>query len=128
MRRFLLAAVLSLTAIGVANAQDQAATGGRDCFFSSNWNDWSAPGDGDTLYLRVRNDIYRLDLAAGAHVRKTQDRHLINRAHNGSWICSAQDLDLVLEDPQGYSRALVARSLTKLSADEVAAMPAADRP
>ncbi len=128
MRRFLLAAVLSLTAIGVANAQDQAATGGRDCFFSSNWNDWSAPGDGDTLYLRVRNDIYRLDLASGAHVRKTQDRRLINQAHNGSWICSAQDLDLTLEDTQGYSRPIVARTLTKLTSEEVAAIPATDLP
>ena len=130
MRSLLLAAALTLTATSAAVAQDQPSgqAPSPGCFFSSNWSDWSAPGEGDTLYLRVRSDIYRLDLAPGTHVHKTQDRFLVNNAHGGNWICSAQDLDLRLRDQEGFSQPIIGRTLTKLSAEEVAAIPHADLP
>lgn len=128
MRRLLLAAILSLTAIGAANAQEQGQLPQPNCFFSSNWSSWSAPGDGDALYLRVRSDVYRLDLTPGTHVHKTPERFLVNLARNGSWICSALDLDLRLTDNQGFSQALIARTLTKLTPEEIAAIPSHDLP
>jgi len=132
--RHSLAAILALitvSAAGAATAQDQNAAPppSSNCFFSSNWQGWSAPGNGDTLLIRVRpNDIYRIELAPGAHVHKTGDRFLVNELRGGNWICSALDLDLTLSDHQGFSQALIARSLTKLTADEVAAIPRADLP
>lgn len=124
-------ALVTLSAAGAASAQEQNAAPppSSTCFFSSNWQGWSAPGNGDALLIRVRpNDIYRIELAPGAHVRKTSDRFLVNELRGGNWICSALDLDLTLSDHQGFSQALIARSLTKLTADEVAAIPRADLP
>ena len=132
MRRLLItAAIFGLAVSGVAGAQEQNAGSAPspDCFFSSNWSGWSAPGDGDTLLLRVRpNDVYRVELAPGTHVHRTGDRFLVNELRGGSWVCSALDLDLTLSDHQGFSQPLIARSLTKLSAEEVAAIPRADLP
>ncbi len=128
MRRLLLAALLSVTAINAASAQESATS--RDgCFFSGNWDGWSAPGNGNVLYLHVRpNNIYRLELAPGTRVHKTSDRFLVNDSHSGPWVCSALDLNLRLRDPQGFSQPLIGRTLTRLTADEAAAIPAHDLP
>lgn len=126
-----LLASLVLAASGAASAQAQnaAPAPSTDCFFSSNWSGWSAPGNGDTLLIRVRpNDIYRIQLSPGARVHKTGDRFLVNHLRGGSWICSALDLDLTLADHQGFSQPLIARSMTKLTAEEIAAIPHEDLP
>jgi hypothetical protein len=132
MRRFLtaLVSVAALTASSAAFAQDQSQPApSSGCFFSSNWNGWSAPGDGNVLLLRVRpNDIYRVELGPNTRVHKSSDRFLVNQLRGGSWICSALDLDLTLTDPQGFSQPLIARTLTRLTPDEIAAIPREDLP
>lgn len=131
MRRLLTAAaIFGLAISGAANAEEQTSQSpASNCFFSSSWQGWSAPGDGDVLLLRVRpSDVYRVELTPGTHVRRSGDRFLVNELRGGNWICSALDLDLTLSDHQGFSQPLIARTLTKLSAEEVAAIPAADLP
>jgi hypothetical protein len=99
------------------------------CFLSSAWRGWSAPGDGDVLYLRVHlHDIYRVDLTPGAHVRRYPDYFLVNRVRGSDWICSPLDLDLTLSDHAGFQQPLIARSLRKLTPEEVAAIPRKDLP
>jgi hypothetical protein len=99
------------------------------CFLSRNWRGWSAPGDGDVLYLRVNlHDIYRVDLSPGAHVRRFPDYYLINRLRGSDWICSPLDLDLTLSDSAGFEQPLFPRSLRKLTPEEVAAIPRKDLP
>ena len=101
----------------------------RSCFQTRDWDGWTAPGDGDFLYLRVKpNDIYRVDLTPGSHVRKEPDRFLVNRVRGSSWICSALDLDLTMSDQNGFREPLIARSLRKLTPAEVAAIPRKDLP
>lgn len=127
--RLFLAALMSVAAITVASAQEQAQAPAPSCFFSSNWSGWSAPGDSNVLLIRVRpNDIYRIELAPGVRVHKSGDRFLVNNLRGGSWICSALDLDLTLSDHQGFSQPLIARSLTRLTPEEIAAIPHADLP
>ena len=81
------------------------------------------------LYLRVGpRDIYRVDLTPGSHVQKFGDRFLVNRVRGSDWICSPLDLELTLSDHNGYREPLIARSLRKLTAAEVAAIPRKDLP
>ena len=102
---------------------------GDACFLSRDWQDWSAPGNGDFLLLRVGlHDIYRVGLAPGTHVHKDIDRFLVNIVRGSSWICSPLDLDLTLSDHQGFREPLIAHSLRKLTPEEVATIPRRDLP
>jgi hypothetical protein len=120
----------------LATAPAAAATGatpdrkpGNDCFLTGSWQGWSAPGDGDVLYLKITmHDIYRVDLTPGSHVRRSPDRFLVNRVRGSNWICSALDLDLALSDAHGFREPLIARSLRKLTPEEIAAIPRKDLP
>ena len=121
----LAAAALTAAAANAAPAPDAHSA----CFASNSWEGWSAPGDGDFLYLRVGvRDIYRVDLTKGTHVRRDADRFLINRVRGSNWICSPLDLDLTLSDQNGFREPLIARSLRKLTPEEAAAIPRKDRP
>lgn len=116
-----------LAAGGATAAPDRAPD--RACFASIDWKGWSAPGDGDALYLRVgMHDIYRVELTPGTRVHKSGDRFLVNRVRGSSWICSALDLDLTLSDQHGFREPIIARSLRKLTPAEVAAIPRKDLP
>jgi hypothetical protein len=122
------AALLAAGCTTVATAAPQQ-TPARDCFASHLWDGWSAPGDGDALYLRVRmHDVYRAELTPGTHVRKYADNFLVNRIRGSNWICSALDLDLTLNDHQGFQAPLIVRSLRKLTPEEIAAIPRKDLP
>lgn len=123
-----LAALMATGATGAVAAPDKPA-GKSDCFRTNSWEGWSAPGDGDFLYLRVgMHDIYRVDLTPGSHVHRYGDRYLVNRVRGPDWICSPLDLDLTLADHQGYREPLIARALRKLTPAEVAAIPRKDLP
>ena len=101
----------------------------RACFASNSWQGWSAPRDGDALYLRVGvHDIYRVELTPGTRVRHDGDRFLVNQVRGSNWICSHLDLDLTLSDHHGFREPLIARSLRKLTPAEVAAIPRKDLP
>ena len=123
-------AVAVLAAVGATAAQAAPAVPTeRACFASNNWEGWSAPGDGDALYLKVgMRDVYRVELTPGTHVHKHSDYFLINRVRGSNWICSALDLDLSLADHQGFQQPLIARTLRKLTPEEVTAIPKKDRP
>ncbi len=126
--RLLFALLLSLTAPAAAHASPEP-TPARNCFASSNWQGWSAPGDGDVLYLRVGLDeFYRVELTPGTHVRKSGDRFLVNELHGTGMICSPLDLNLTLSDQLGFRQPLIATALRKLTAEEIAAIPEGDLP
>ena len=126
--RLLCAAVLALLLPAAASAApEQSPT--RDCFITSSWRGWSAPRDADVLYLRVRpNDIYRVELSPGSHVRRYGGDFLVNQVRGSNWICSALDLDLAIADQSGFSRPLIATDLRKLTPEEAAAIPPEDMP
>jgi hypothetical protein len=126
----------ALAALALAAAGGAAATPatpepppGRACFLSNNWDGWNAAAGGDVIYLRVRiNDVYKVELTPGSHVRKDADKFLINRIRGSSWICSPMDLDLALSDHHGFRQGLIARSLRKLTPAEIAAIPRKELP
>ena len=120
------ALVLAILPAGGASA---AAKPNGDCFLSNQWQGWSAPGDGDFLYLRVfLHDIWKVELTPGTHVRRFPDYFLVNEVRGSPWICSRLDLDLTLADRNGYRQPLIAQSLRKLTPEEAAAIPRKDLP
>lgn len=121
------AAAITLLATSAMAADKPSAK--QSCFRSNDWQGWSAPGDGDVLYLKVNvRDIYRVDLIAGSHVRKEPDNFLVSRVRGSDWICAPIDLDLTLSDHEGFRQPIFVKSLRKLTPTEVAALPPKDLP
>ncbi|HLZ75130.1 hypothetical protein [Phenylobacterium sp.] len=119
----MVAAITSQTANAAPDKKSEAP-----CFASSTWQGWSAPGDGSFLYIRVgQHDIYQVGLPKGSHVRKDLDVVLVDEVRGSDWICSPLDLDLTLND-HGFREPIIAKSLRKLTPEEVAAIPRKDLP
>ena len=116
------AAIAAFAAPLVATAADRDG-GKTPCFFVTQWRGWKSPAP-DTLYLGVNNhDVYKVTLSAPSNQLSWPDMHLVSINRGSSSICSAIDLDLKIADTNGFATPLIARSLVKLTPDEVAAIP-----
>jgi len=127
---------MSIRSIAVAAAAAVCALAGsamadnsHPCFFINQWEGWHAT-DANTIYLRVSmHDIYRVDLSAGSQeLTWPGSYHLVSRVQGSSSICTALDLQLALADGHGFYQPLIAKSIVKLTPDEVAALPKKDLP
>jgi hypothetical protein len=112
---------------GLAHADTPAAKPKSACFFTRDWSNWHAPTK-DMIYLRVNvRDIYRIDLNYGSQMLTWPDSHLINEVRGTDSVCSPIDLDLkVAED--GIIEPLFVKAITRLTPEEVAAIPKKDLP
>jgi hypothetical protein len=124
-RALMLAAALAafgLAGLGPALADAPPAKAQRSCFFSRDWSNWRAPDD-HTIYLRVNvSDIYRVDLSSGSQLLTWPNTHLVNEIRGSDSICNPIDLDLkIVED--GVVEPLFVKSITKLTREQVAAIP-----
>ena len=124
----MLSALVGLPALapsGPAAPADPA----RSCFFVSDWTGgWHAPSP-EVIYLRIkRHEVWRVDLSTRAPELQWADRSLVTTVNGGNTICSALDLNLSVTDGSGFRTPLIIKALTKLTPDEVAALPAKDRP
>ena len=113
------------------------------CFYITQWQGWKAP-DAKTIYLGVNlHDVYRVDLSAGSPELLWPDVHLLSYVRGSNSICSAIDLQLYVSennvtgfrpngvgfaDGDGFREPLIARKLTKLTPEEIAAIPKKYRP
>jgi hypothetical protein len=135
--RLMLPIVASLVLLGLdaratlaqSGAQPAAAKPARHCFSLSRWRGgWRAPAK-DVLYLGIdMNDVYRLDLNGGSIELLRADVHLVNIARGGDEVCAPIDLDLFVSDGHGFKVPLFVKTITKLTPEEVAALPAKLRP
>jgi hypothetical protein len=120
------AAAAAVFGAGAVSAVAQPGSGktAQQCFFITQWQGWSAPAP-DEILLKVNlHDIYRVDLSAPSPMLQSPGVHLVNRVEGGSDdVCLPIDLQLDVADGHGYREPLIARSLTKLTPDEVAAIP-----
>jgi len=126
MRSTILTAMAVLASVSAAAALAAADSGPPNdtCFLSRDWEGWKSPSP-TVIYLRVgASQVFRLDLKAGSNQLKYTDMHLTNRHQVGSWICTPEDLDLLLsDDHHTYSEPLFVKSITRLTPDEIAAIP-----
>ena len=122
------AALLAVAVPALAETPAAAAKPARSCFMLSDWDGWSAPNK-DTLYLKVRHrDVYRVDLSHGTTQLTAPGVHLVSVVRGTDQVCHPLDLDLRVSDGMGFAMPIMAKSITKLSAEEVAALPKKDRP
>lgn len=111
-----------------ATTTDKPAKPPRQCFYLSDWHGWSAPNK-DTLYLKVRNrDVYRVDLAYGSSQLTWPGNHLVSIVRGSDSICNPLDLDLRVSDGFGMAIPIRAKTITKLTPEEIALIPKKDRP
>lgn len=118
-------AVGLLSSSAVAETQKAART---PCFFITQWEGWKSPSP-DVIYLGVNmHDVYRVDLSAGSPQLMWPSAHLVSISRGSDSICTALDLDLAVSDMGGFKEKLIAKSLVKLTPEEVAAIPKKYRP
>lgn len=123
-----VAAALALGAGSASAAPYPGPANMSPCFRTTDWQGWRAPSP-DVLYLRVRmHDVYQVDLSASAPELMWPTNHLVSRVRGSPMVCSAIDLDLAVADTNGFSSPLFPKSIRKLTAEEVAAIPKKYRP
>ncbi|WP_419253060.1 DUF6491 family protein [Caulobacter sp. ErkDOM-YI] len=109
-------------------AQTPAAKPRPPCFSLSDWHGWSSPSR-DVLYMKVRNkEVYRLDLAHGSNQLRSPGSHIVSVVRGSDRICTPIDLDLRVSDGFGMDMPIRAKTITKLTPEEIAAIPKKDRP
>ncbi|MBO9558142.1 MAG: hypothetical protein J7515_06090 [Caulobacter sp.] len=100
----------------------------RSCFYMSDWDNWSAPNR-KTLYMKVRNrDVYQVDLSSGSSLLTSPGVHLVSIQRGVDTVCGPLDLDLRVSDGWGMAMPIMAKKITKLTPEQVAAIPKKDRP
>jgi hypothetical protein len=130
--RRLAAGLMAGAALALAAGSALAASS-SPCFFITQWRGWKSPSP-NVIYLGVNmHDVYRVDLSAGSPELQWPDVHLISRVMGSDSICSALDLQLEVADNSngfrsGFREPLIAAKLTKLTPEEVAAIPKKYRP
>lgn len=115
------AAALSLAGAAHAAAPDKDNTT-RNCFLTQDWQDWRG-ADANTLYFRVHaHDFYKIELSSGSNMVTDPSNHLISNVRVSPWICGPLDLDLKISDGH-LTEPLIVKSISKLTPEEVAAIP-----
>ena len=139
-----VAAGMALLTIAGAAWADPPKESATPCFYITQWRGWKSPSP-NVIYLGVNmHDVYRVDLSAGSRLLQTPDVHLISRTRGPDTVCSAIDLQLEVSDDiggagrfgvgiggdfgGGMREPLIASKLTKLTPDEIAAIPKQYRP
>jgi hypothetical protein len=139
-----VAAGTALLTIAGAAWADPPKDSATPCFFITQWRGWKSPSP-NMIYLGVNmHDVYRVDLSAGSRLLQAPDVHLVSRTRGPDTVCSAIDLQLEVSDDTGFrgrldegvrggfgggmSEPLIASKLTKLTPDEIAAIPKQYRP
>lgn len=123
------AAVLLSGAAATAGAgDDKAAAPARklDCFFSSQVTNFSA-SDEETLYLKAGRDTYKAEMF-GRCLDMDSALGIALDSGPSSSICSAQDVRVVVQSSSMGPQRCAVKTLTKLTPEEVAALPKGDKP
>ena len=123
------ALAFAITSLAAPLAQADTARG-AGCLDSRELQDWKSPSP-NVIYYRVNaNEVYRLDLSTGSNQLKYSDVHLFDNQRTSSrWICSPADFDLrVTDSHHTFVEPLIVKSITKLTPDEIDAIPPQYRP
>ncbi|HUO91277.1 MAG TPA: DUF6491 family protein [Rhizomicrobium sp.] len=130
---FASAAIVASTIGALAQQPEPAQQPGQSkppkCFFVTQFDNWKAP-DANTMYIRVNmNKYYRLEMSNSCPALTWPDAHLIMHIRGANTICSPLDWDLkVSQGIHDIPMPCIVKSMTPLSADEVAAIPKKFKP
>ena len=125
-------AVLALGAAG-AHADNKAADAKPahtdTCFWARNVTSFAAPDD-HTVYVKVNlHDVYRLDLMIACPDVNWNQRIALESSHGaGGSICNALDAEIISHATGLGAQRCPVKTLTKLTPEEVAALPKHAKP
>ncbi|MGA9795181.1 MAG: DUF6491 family protein [Rhizomicrobium sp.] len=123
-------AILGVTALAAMPASAQPA---NTCFSMREFQTWKAP-DAHTIYVKVAvNHFYRLDLASDCAELQMPGVHLVTKSRGSDQVCDALDWDISAStrqfgQPGGAEMKCIVKTMTPMSAAEVAAIPPKFRP
>jgi hypothetical protein len=122
------ALVLTL-ALGLGAAAGSLAGGSQDaCFFLRSWDgQWKVSPDSRSLYVRQSGQVFRIDLQQPAPLLQSSFAVLNTRGSSDA-VCAPQDLHLVVSDRLGSLQPAIVSKITRLTPDELAALPKQLRP
>jgi hypothetical protein len=123
-----LAVAGSLGFAGQALSADKAYQPDH-CFLAKDWEGWKSPNP-NVIYVRVGvSRIYEFDLSAGSNQLQQPAMHLVSVIRGSNWICDPLDLQLQLvDDHHAFSEPLFIKSITRLTPEQIAAIPRKDLP
>jgi hypothetical protein len=99
----------------------------RTCFDTAQVRDWTSDGD-RVVFLQVRtSEYYRVDLASSIPQLRSFSGPLVVSS-NSDRVCNAGDLGLTLSLSPTLRLPLGATRVTRLSADEIAAIGSENLP
>jgi hypothetical protein len=126
--RFLVAAIATLGFAAPAFADTPAKPNVHaNCFLTQDWSNWRGAGP-STIYIRVHvRDYFKVELSSPSSMVTDPSNHLISQVRGTPWICSPLDLDLKVSDGH-ITEPLFVKSLTRLTPEQVAAIPPKDKP
>lgn len=128
MARTLLLAAAALSLAAPVMAADKAPDATKNCFQPQQWQDWRG-ADAKTFYVRVHNhDVWRIDLSGGSNLLTDDTSHLISNLTDSGWVCGPLDLSNLKIANNGVTEPLFVKAVTKLTPEQIAAIPAKDRP
>lgn len=122
------ALVLTL-ALGLAAAAGSRAEGSQDgCFFLRSWDgQWKVSPDSRSLYVRQNGQVFRIDLQQAAPLLQSSFAVLNTRGSSDA-VCAPQDLHLVVSDRLGSLQPAIVSKISRLTPEELAALPKRLRP
>ena len=128
MTRTMLFALAAATLAGAAPASaTKAPVQGGQCFLSGDVTNWRAVGDRQ-VNLEVRSrEVYRLDLAFECPQLRFAAETIGITAHGGGlFVCDSSLADIVVPGQGGIQCPVT--HITRLTPDEVKALPKKERP
>ena len=135
MQRLVLAAALTalsaaaLAAPALAQEPAKPAAASNQCFRMSQIDNHTK-GDDQTLYLSVRHrDVYRLGMSGNCLAGASSNDALVMQPTAGvDLICRPLDLDLKVRTSPGMLSPCIINDITKLTPEQVAALPPKVKP
>ena len=132
MQRLILAALAAAALAAPALAQEPAKPAGpsNQCFRMSQIDNHTK-GDNQTLYLAVRNnkEFYRLDMSGSCLAGVSSSDPLVLTPTAGTdLICRPLGLDLKVRMGGGGLTPCIIKSITRLTPEQVAALPPKVKP
>lgn len=125
------AAALAAPAWAPASAQPAAAPPPPDhhdqCFARRDINGFAAPND-RTVYIRVGvKDVWRLDLMTDCTGLSFHEGFGLKSQPDDAFVCDPLSETVIIRDA-GITQRCPVQAITKLTSDQVAALPKHDRP
>lgn len=99
----------------------------RSCFFADQINGWRQAGDRAVLVNVGAKGVYRLDLFGPCRDLDTNFTIGVETRPGGNSICDGMDATIIAHSPTGPVRCPVTK-VTRLTPEEIAALPKKDRP